>query len=360
MKLGIITFHRAKNYGAVMQTYALNKVTKNLGIDSEVIDYRYNKIENDYAFFKSKNAKKILKDIINYPLKKGKWKKFDRFIEKNINLSEKVYREAQELEEANKIYDCYLTGSDQVFNLKMTGNDENYFLHFADSSKKKNSYAASFGQKEIPKDKEEIYKTLLSDFHSISIREKDAIKIVNELTDKNPRIDVDPSFLLDKNEWEKVSLPPKEKGKYIVLFVMQKNQTIFKFTEDLSAKTGYPIIFITDGYKKYLKAKHKMVVSPEEWLGYFLHAEYIVTNSFHGLAFAVNFNKKFFVELQKPPATGNSRLETILQEYQLQNRMIKNGTSVAIDQDIDWDFVNQELDKNKKQSLNYLKGLKNE
>lgn len=360
MKLGILTFHRAKNYGAVMQTYALNKVTRNLGFDSEVIDYRYNKIENDYVFFKSKNIKKIAKDLMNYPLKRGKWKKFDRFIEKNVCLSKKVYAKTEELEMTNEIYDCYLTGSDQVFNLKMTGNDKNYFLNFVNSQKKKNSYAASFGQKEIPEENQGLYQKLLFDFNSISIREKDADKIVKNLTDKTPRIDVDPSFLLDKEQWKEISVVPKEKNQYILLFVMQKNDTIFKFAEELSNKTGYPIIFITDGYKKCLKAKHKKTVSPEEWLGYFLNAEYIITNSFHGLAFAVNFNKRFFVELQKPPATGNSRLETILQEYQLQDRLIKNGTNKAIDKDIDWDFVNEELNKNKQKSLDYLKGLKNE
>lgn len=357
MKLGIITFHRAKNYGAVLQTYALNKATQDIGIDSEIIDYRENKIENDYSFFKEK--KKILKDLINYPLKIGKWKKFDNFLKENVNLS-KIYKSSEELQHANESYDCFLTGSDQVFNLKMTGNDQNYFLNFVKNPLKKNSYAASFGQKEIPYDKKEEYKSLLKDFNNISIRENDAIKIVKDLVDKEPRIDVDPSFLLSKEQWESLSEKPKEKNKYILLFVMQKNKSIFDFTENLAKKTGYKIIFITDGYKKLIKAKHKRTVSPKQWLGYFSNAEYIVTNSFHGLAFSLIFNKNFFVELQKKPATGNSRLETILEEYSLKDRLIKEGKNDEIDKKIDWNFVNSKMNANKEKSLKYLKGLKNE
>lgn len=360
MKLGIITFHRARNYGAVLQAYALNKATQDLGFDSEVIDYRYNKVEKDYLLFKSKNKKKIIKDIINYPIKKTKWKKFDDFIQKNVKTSDRVYVSEKDFKEANKIYDCYLTGSDQVFNLKMTDNDKNYFLDFVEDSTKKNSYAASFGQKELPEEKKEIYKNLLSDFNQISVRENDAIVLVDDLISKKARIDVDPSFLLNKEQWEKISAKPKVKDKYILLFVMQKNDTIFKFAEELSRTTGYKIIFISEGYKRLLNAKHKRTVSPEEWLGYFLNAEYIVTNSFHGLAFSINFNKKFFVEYQKPPATGNSRLETILKEYKLQERLIKDGKNDAINHDIDWEYVNSKLNENKKKSIDYLKGLGNE
>lgn len=358
MKLGIVTFHRAKNYGAVLQAYALNKATKNLGIDSEIIDYRENKVENDYSFFKNKNPKKIFKDVLNYPLKINKWRKFDKFIEDNIDLSEKC-KTQEELGKIGKKYNCFLTGSDQVFNLKMTGNDKNYFLDFVIDNNKKNSYAASFGQKNIPEDKKDIYINMLSKFNNISIRENDAINIVKDLINREARIDVDPSFLLNKEQWSKMAKEPKEKD-YILLFTMQQNETIFKFAEDLSKKTGCKIIFITDGYKRRLKAKHKKSVSPEEWIGYFLNAKYIITNSFHGLAFSINFNKEFFIELQKPPATGNSRLETLLDEYKLTDRLIRDGRNNNINSKINWNLVNERLNINKQKSLDYLKGLKDE
>ena len=358
MKLGIITFHRAKNYGAVLQAYALNKATQNLNIDSDIIDYRENKIENDYIFFKNKKPKKFLKDVLNYPLKIKKWKKFDNFIEKNISLSDKCTNE-EELRRISEKYDCFITGSDQVFNLKMTGNDRNYFLDFVSDDKKKNSYAASFGQKIIPKEQKNIYHDLLVKFNNISIRENDAINIVDTLVQREARIDIDPSFLIDKEQWKCIAKEPKEKN-YILLFTMQQNSTIFNFAEKLSEKTGYKIIFITDGYKKRLKAIHKTNIGPEEWIGYFLNAKYVITNSFHGLSFSINFNKDFFVELQKPPATGNSRLETLIDEYGLRERLVENGENSNIDKKIDWEKVNEKLERNKKKSLDYLKGLKNE
>ncbi len=359
MKLGIITFHRAINYGAILQTYALNKVTQNIGFDSEVINYRYNKVDKEYILFSKKTLKKIMSDIYYYPIKKTKIKKFEKFMNNYIKISKKIYKDESDLKQSEKIYDVYLTGSDQVFNYRITGKDENYFLKFVEDSSKKNSYAASFGMDTIPNEYANEIKENLSKFNNISVREKKGIEIVNKLIKRQARIDVDPTFLLSKADWSKIALKPKE-NKYILLFVMQKNESIYKFTEELSVKTGLPVIYITDSYKKMLKAKHKKIVSPEEWLGYFENAEYIVTNSFHGLAFSINLNKKFFVEFQKEPATGNSRIETLLEEYNLLDRLIIEGKNDNIDKEILWEYVNDKLEKNRQNSINYLKGLRNE
>ena len=181
MNFGIITFHRAVNYGAVLQTYALQEALRNLNIDSEVIDYRDNIIDNRFKFFYDKSLKKLVKDFIYFPIFYRKNKKFEKFIEGNIVTTKKIIRNCDELNQL-KEFDQYITGSDQVWNYRLTNWDEAYFLDFVKDNKKKNSYAASFGMNEIPKKEQEKYKSLLSQFNHISVREENGIEIIHKAT----------------------------------------------------------------------------------------------------------------------------------------------------------------------------------
>lgn len=358
-KIGTITFHKAINYGAVLQTYALQKALINEGINTEVINYTNNKIDNSYKLFHNKSIKKIISDVIYFFVKMKKKKKFNKFINDNIILSEEC-KSFSDLEKIETNYDMFITGSDQVWNSKHTGMDEGYFLKFVKNSKKKNSYAASFGFNEIPEGKQEIYTEMLKEFNNISVREKNGINIINSLIKPNCDVEIhlDPTFLIDKEDWNKIAKIPKETD-YILVFVMQKNKTIFEFAEKLAKETGKKIIYISDSFKKRIKAKYKYTLSPEEWLGYFINANYIVTNSFHGAAFSIILNKKFYMELQKPPATANSRLEDLLEKFGLQDRKIVNGEN-AVRTDIRWEYVNNIINEEKNKSINYLRKIEKE
>lgn len=357
MNFGIITFHRAVNYGAVLQTYALQKALRNLNIDSEVIDYRDNIIDNRFKFFYDKSLKKLVKDFIYFPIFYRKNKKFEEFIEDNIVTTKKIIRNCDELNQL-KEFDQYITGSDQVWNYRLTNWDKAYFLDFVKDNKKKNSYAASFGMNEIPKKEQEKYKSLLSQFNHISVREENGIEIIHKLINKDidVDVDVDPTLLLKKEDWIEIAKEPKEKD-YILIFVMQKNESTFKFAEKLAQKTNCEIIYIADSIKRRVNGKYKYTLSPTEWLGYFLNAKYIVTNSFHGLAFSINLNKDFFVELQRPPATGNSRLENMLDLLNLRDRQIIDADNNNIDKEINWKEVNRILDKKRTESFDNLRSV---
>lgn len=333
MKVGITTFHRARNYGAVLQTYALQKALENLNIESDVIDYRENAIDLNYKLLSKKSAKKFIRDIAYFPILNKKYKKIENFVNNNIKLSEKKPTNLEELKKLENDYDTFITGSDQVWNYRLTKWDEGYFLNFVSNNKKKNSYAASFGLNEIPEKEKEKYKMMLKDYNYISVREEQGTKIVKNLINNEVTQDVDPTLLIRKNEWESIAKLPKEKD-YILIFVMQKNKSIFEFAEKLAQKTNCEIIYIADSLKKRIKGKYKYTVSPEEWLGYFINAKYVITNSFHGLAFSINLNKEFFLEMQVPPATGNSRLETLLDRFNLRDREIINCENNHIDEKI--------------------------
>ena len=358
MKIGIITFQNAVNYGAVLQTYALQETLKTLGASPEIIDYQCTKINNMYAPFpKVKSIRSLISNIVWYKRKKKKKIAFESFENKYFNLTDKKYFSKKELEKTNNIYDIFISGSDQIWRSESSDSDTTYFLDFVKNRNKKYSYAASFGSDKIEDEIKEKYKKLLSDYKTLSVREEQGKKIIANLLQKEARVDLDPTFLVEKDRWQKIQKNPTEKEKYIVLFIIKKSEKIFRFAEKLAEKTGYKLIYISNDRKKEVNAKYVGGISPEEWLGYFNNAEYIVTNSFHGVAFSIILNKKFFLELQPYPAKANARLENIMDTFNLRDREIVNGDNKNIYKDIDYNTVNKKIDESKKNSINYLKDI---
>lgn len=362
MKIGTLTYHRAVNYGAVLQTYALQKVLDKLGIENEVIDYRSDFIEWVYKPFcmrKVKNLWDFVKVIEGAPIKSRKMKQFFDFTEKNIRLSKEKYTK-ENISNANDIYDLFISGSDQVFNFKCSNNDKNYFLDFVTDNKKKNSYAASFGFDKIPDEHVEEYKRLLSTFNNISVREEQGVKIVKDAVQKEATEVLDPTLLLSGDEWKEIIKTPKihDKG-YILVYAMKPSDMLIHFADKLEKMTGLEILFIKDALTReghnVLKENIRYVkhVDPAEFVELFSKAEYVITNSFHGTAFSINFNKKFFTELLAPETKVNSRLENILDMLDLRSRQILSLDNVTLDE-IDYERVNNILEERKKISIDYL------
>lgn len=358
MKIGVITFHRAINFGAVLQTYALNKYFYNLKMDSEVIDYHCEYIEDFYNPVKLKEKKtfyKHCKELIYSPFLYYKRFKFRRFVSRNVRLSENAVKKSQLVEITNK-YDYFITGSDQVWNFKWTEFDKAYFLDFVVDTKKKNSFAASFGFSEIPLEYKQEYKELLSSFNQMSVREKEGQLIVKELLEKEIDLLPDPTCLLTVEEWKEVAKNPK-KDNYILLYSLENSKSILEFTENLAKKTGCEIIYINDGFKKKINATYARFLSPQQFVGLFLNAKYIVTNSFHGTMYSIIFNKNFFVELQHSSTAPNSRLTNVLEFYNLMDRLIIEGKNHKINETIDYSSINKKLARERVKAEQYLKKM---
>lgn len=364
MKVGILTFHRAINYGAVLQTLALQEAIQKLNCQVSVIDYLCPKIEYDYKILKI-NKKKILKDsiklIINYSIKKRKAIAFNTFNKKFLNVSENSYKSIEELNAANSEYDLFITGSDQVWDNKCAGFDEAYFLTFVDDSKKKNSYAASYSFNEIPTELKGEYKRRLEDFNNISIREKSGQSIYEELLEKEVSISLDPTLLISDNEWKKYIKEPKIKGKYILLYNVNMPNKLFSIAMGLSDKLGYKIVYINDSLIKKINAEYRRGVCPGEFLGLFKNAEYVLTNSFHGTVFSVLFKKKFFVEMISKDGRTNYRSKNLLKDLNLEDRIIENIdiNNIDTDTEINYDKSMEVLKKKREESISYLKKILN-
>lgn len=349
MKIAILTFQYALNYGAVLQAFGLQRALKQLGIQEvKIINYFPGFLNETDQSLKTR----LVQLIYFFGLKKKK-KSFQNFLEKKLSLdgNKMILKDLTKLE--NK-YDFFIVGSDQVWNTNITHSDMSYFLNFINEQKKKLSYAASFGVNRINEENKKEIENLLKNFNRISVREKQGVEIIKELLGKEVPCVLDPSLLINKKEWLEIAKLPIEK-EYILLYLMNKNNSILQFARNLSKETGCKIVWINATIQDQINGKKKFSASPEEFLGFFAKAKYVVTNSFHGTVFSINFNKNFFIELLPPPSAVNSRLENVLDLFGLRDRQIINGINNNIHCDIDYAKVNQILIHERGKSMKFLK-----
>lgn len=359
-KIGIITFHSAHNYGAMLQAYALQKKIENMGQEVNIIDYRTSKIDNQYKVFniKSKNPIKVIKKIITsirfYKLNSKRFKTFEKFMNENMKLSKRISK----IKDLDKYkFDAYITGSDQVWNPNIVGElSDVYTLNFGDNNLKRISYAASIGNGFIEEKYKSDYKEKISNINYVSVREEDARRCLKEIINKNIEVVLDPTLLLTKSEWNKeIENYNREREKYILAYVVQENEEYLKIVNDLSKKTGLKVIHFSmknHGYKNILKSAY--TEGPLEFVNYIKNAEYVVATSFHATVFSIIFNKKFFIVPHKQ--TG-ARVTNLLDKLGIKGRTFntyEEFKDVDYTFETDWENVNKKLEEERQKSMNWL------
>lgn len=360
MKIGTLTYHDTRNYGAVLQAYALQKTIENLGVDCEIIDYKSEFLAEVYKI-KSISEIKGVKEFIKWALtikydRKSKIK-FDRFNRTKQTFSSKSYTK-DNIDEANNIYDGFVVGSDQVWNLNLNNKDTTYFLDFVSNESKKFSYAASFGYKSIPDEYLDITTQNLSKFNKISVREEQGKNIIENTLNKDSKVVLDPTLLLERESWNKIKKDTYYKEKdYILVYSVAATPSLFEFAKKLSKEKKCDIVYINRSYFNKFGMKNIRDASPEEFLGYINGAKYIVTSSFHGVAFALNYKKDFFYELDAKPQNNNSRLQSLINIVGLESREIINGNNDYIDNKIDYNKVSNILKEERIKSIHYLNSV---
>ena len=356
-KIGIITFHRAINFGGVLQTYALHKYLENIGIESEVIDYRCEKIEQAYKpIQKTGNiVKNSIRLLTVTPLIYKKNLGFHNFIDKNIKLSKPLYSKG-DLNSIQDEYYSFITGSDQVFTYNWSGFDDAYFLNFVSDSSKKNSYAASFGTNSIPEEYVSRYKNYLNYFNKFSVREESAKAIINDLIGRNSDIHIDPTFLISKKEWKDICVKVKHDN-YLLLYTLgigNHVQELIDEAQRIAKERNLKILYINDKYyKSNNHIKYISGASPEYFVSLFDNANYVVTNSFHGTAFSIIMNKEFITSSNMPNGLG-TRIENILELLNLNDRDFGKCKTASTKKNIDWDDVNKNIEEQRNRSKEYL------
>ncbi len=358
MKIGILTYHNTRNCGAVLQAYALCKKLCDLGLDNEIIDYRCEKIEQAYKIKKLnqiKGAKEFIKWFLTIRNDKKSQKKFDAFKSKYLNLSMPYYKDT--IQSANKIYNSFITGSDQVWNFKLNGDDFTYLLDFADNEKSKNSYAASMGSDIIDKKNQEHFKKSILSFDKISVRENLLREYVQSITKNEAHLVLDPTLLLNENDYNfesKINI----KDKYIFVYTIAPTPHIESCAKALSKQTGYKIIWGHMSHRKKKGVVNKTDISPDEFINYIKNAQFVFTSSFHGMALSCVLKKQFFYDLDVSKNNNNSRLETLAKTLNLTSRELKdNNFNITDFCDIDYTSLNKTLKAEQDKSIDFLKSI---
>ena len=316
-KIGIVTIHSDLHYGAALQAFALCAYLRNTGYNASIINYiKIPNVKYIYPF-----PQNIAYKIMNYP----RFKRYRSFL--STMITHKTYNNVEEFQNITEDFDILCTGSDQVWNPKCGGLNALNPVYFLDTPKKqykKISYAASLGAYKYSTEEATAVKKWINNYQHISVREeftRDEIKRVSNYNQDIPIV-IDPTFLLGSKalslECNKINI-----GKpYILLYHLNNISLILQFAQHLKKKTGWEIIMMSNNLRK-LKGVDKNIhfCGPREFIGLIKNANYILTDSFHGTAFAINFRRNFASILK----TDNPyRSKSLLDKAMLGSRLIKN------------------------------------
>ncbi len=305
-KVGILTFHRADNLGAVLQAYALQKSLEQCeNIQAEIIDYKCETVENTKRPKKGASLKGKIKSLAMLFYYHIKHKGFENFRKKRLNLSNGVF-DKNKIKKCAEDYDIFFTGSDQVWNLECSGNDMTYFLDFAPENKINVSYAASIGAYKYTNEEENQILTLLNRFNAVSVRENTAKLFLENLGISDVSVLPDPVFLLDTDHWKKVMSKRLCRQKYLLVYLIQEDVNVIKSAEVYAKKHGLKII---NNKKSIEFILHN---SPAEFLSFIYHSECVFTNSFHGTAFSLIFEKPLCADIELKNGGVNDRINDLL------------------------------------------------
>ncbi|MDR0232184.1 MAG: polysaccharide pyruvyl transferase family protein [Dysgonamonadaceae bacterium] len=366
-KVGILTMHKHKNYGSALQAYATQYVLEKLGVQCEIIDYIYpNGYHGQKKSIKAK-LKSFLLEIYSGFAHKKKGKQFNAFYKDYFKLSKNAYNSPAEILANPPAYNTYLVGSDQVWNVRYTKCDRTFFLSFAPKGTKKISYASSFGK--IAADDDYLKQAVndLKDFSAISVREKNAQKIIKNLLKKDVPTCIDPTLLLNKNEWEKLASQSKLKidKPFALVYMLNYVYNPYPYANDFVRKvyeeTGLHLVLLLYSVIEQPRLGTKDVthlhdgIGPCDFLYLFQNASLVITSSFHGTAFALNFEKPFY-SLIDNETTLDDRVYSLMQEVGTENRAVKlNSPILNISTEMDYTLISKKIEEKRLFAKKYLK-----
>ena len=361
MKICTITCHDVYNSGASLQAYALMKYLQDKGNDVEIINYKPNYLSNHYKLNIVANPKyernvvlKTLYLALKLPgrvLALKNKKKYDEFREKYLKITEKKYTSNEELKNNPPYADVYICGSDQIWNSKFNnGKDPAFYLDFVPKNKIKASYAASFATDSIDEKMRDIVRKRISRLDYVGVREISALNILEELNIKQGVQVLDPVFLLDKYQWEKLTYEVSKNEKYIFVYDFDGNDLIKEIAIKIAKKKNLKIYTV---FKCNYSDKVIKEMGPIDFISYIKNAEFVISNSFHGTAFSIIFEKQFVVINRKESI--NTRMRDLLSILNISNRLInENYNFNSIINPINYNEVYKRLTKKIDLSKNYL------
>ena len=369
MKVGLITYHSAYNFGSVLQAYATESVLNQLGCKTVVLNYRIPFQKKFYGLlgYGEGIIKAPLKKLFMLPLLPKRIirkHKFEDFISK-MNLSKEI-NSPYEFNNNFKDFDLFVSGSDQIWNLHSnefinSGKEymDPYLLSF--TNKRKVSYASSIVN--MTDDELLSIKDKLEKFDYISCREQLAVERLNQIITKKASKVIDPTLLLSSENWGKLAQPNKIEKNYILYYSLKGYRYIRKDLiklSNLSEKYDMQVIALTP----LAPVVHQKNVinftdaGPVDFLTLIKNASLVVTDSYHGMLFSINFRKEFYY-LKNVPGANFVRTDDVLSLLDLNSRIIKDVNLINIDNKVNYGYTDQKLPVLREESINYLKNAIN-
>ncbi|MFR9556501.1 MAG: polysaccharide pyruvyl transferase family protein [Rikenellaceae bacterium] len=362
MKIALLTFHNASNYGAALQAYALQQALFDMGYDNEYINYVNTRRANVYnmgyhmvnALFVRRDPKLAIKYLLGTPFMEVRSRRFKGFFAENLKFTEAIYRTSESARELNTRYDKFVVGSDQVWNPRHNGGDTAYLLDFVDDHTKKISYASSFGFVETPSEVKERYTTYLGQFSALSTREMSGVDVIKCLTGRDSKLVIDPLFLLSASRWRRVKR--REFCEDYIFSYTNKGGQFEEFLKvanyDMRGLQHYKLASSTT-VRDLLSPSTRVMytMSPYDFVSAVDNARLVVTASFHCVALSIILNRDFVAVLTGDEGR-DSRIVSLLEMMGLQHRIL--GEALDVNEPIDFTFANRQIQRYVEEAIDYL------
>lgn len=385
MKIAIFTYWTSSdNYGQLLQCYALQKYLRDKGYEAYLVRYSpisQNIRHNPTIWNKLKNVK--LKNLLPWVRKRLKaeiayenhlrklnkklnlQRKFDEFRNSYLCVSEIIYHSIEELKANPPQADIYICGSDQVWHDSLLEpNVAGWYLQFGDSNIKRISYAASIGRN-ISLEEKDIFKTYLSKFDAISLREQNACNYVQNIGFTKAIVVADPTILLPIDEFTEIipSVLPNSDS-YILFYTLN-----IRTSKEICWEEIYPIIkeenlkvksVCSSGYypaRNIIPNCDNIQATVPEWISLIKGAQYIVTTSFHGIVFCIKLHKPFIaIPLTNEYSKSNARLTSLLDFVGLSSQMYSQTSNIRnlLHAEISWDIVDLKMNELRQKGIDFL------
>ena len=358
-RIGTISYNiycNFTNYGSALQTWALHQAIKKLGHAPVLVDYcpdilldknPLNPFGNMWD--RDEESKRMVE--LSMPAIRENYKKFDNFYHKRFTRTKKAYTSLNFNETVkDEKLEGFICGSDTIFCLDEFGFDDGYYANYAVMKGNSISYAASFGDSHFTDETLMILNEKIKNFRALGIRENQMIPYLKKHTEVPVQRVLDPTLLLLPNEYEQIMRNKPEKEKYLLYYARRYSPVMEAYAEKLASDNGWKIVDISlrkiNAEKGHIMAYEAGV---EEFLSLVKHAEYVVTNSFHGMIFSVQFQRPFVIFSREQ---CSNKIEELLGLFGLYDRMLVTGKETF--DEIDYEAVHRSIKKARMQSLEFL------
>ncbi len=348
MKIATLAYQRHENVGAQLQLWALQNKIIERGHECEVIDYICDAADRIFgpASFRVKGPKKYFTSCVGAITRIPKKSAFISFRKNQLITTKKV--DKRNVKSLDGCFDGYIVGSDNVWNSCLTGLDKNYFFDFVTDKSKTASYAASLGLPAVPEDEREAFKKALAEFSFVTLRERAAAEDIAKMG--IPAVEsCDPTLFYTAGEWDTLAKRVKRPEHYIMVYHMSPSRSFVRFARELSRLKGLPLVYVPfpTGFCRCSMRPH---IGPREWLDLIKHADYVLTDSFHGSVFSCLYGRNLFIKISQL----GERLRNLTEHLGLEDRIVTTPQQAAALPDMDTKEVLSRIEDYRRAGLENL------